>query len=178
MAKTEAGGRTGGGWIPIVVAVVAIVLFFGWVATREPPESVAVAEPGDTAADTTAAVGPATVIQPDVLVQSASARELIGQNVELQSVPVSDVLGAQMFWIELPGGSPFLVQMDSALVGSGRALPQPGANVHVVGRVLDKTPEVMDRWMTSRVLEDTNQQMLAEFGSTYILAERVESAGS
>jgi hypothetical protein len=178
MAKTEAGGRSGGGWIPIAVAVLAIGLFFGWVATREPPESVAVAEPTDTAADTIAAGGAATRIQADVLTQSATARELIGQNVELQSVPVSDVLGSQMFWIELPGGSPFLVQMDSALVASGQALPQPGENVRVVGRVLDKTPEVMDRWMTTRVLEDTNQQILAEFGSTYIEAQRVEPAGS
>src|SRR5690606_12001604 len=109
-----------------------------------------------------AAAGPTTRIDADQLVQSASARALIGQTVEIESIPVSDVLGSQMFWIELPGGSPFLVQMDSALVASGRAVPQPGGNVRVVGQVRDKTPEVMDRWMTTRVLEDTNQQMLAE----------------
>ena len=135
-------------------------------------------EPGDTATDTMAAAGEATQIEADQLVQSASARQLIGQTVEIEAIPVSDVLGSQMFWIELPGGSPFLVQMDSALVASGRALPQPGSNVRVVGQVLDKTPEVMDGWMTTGVLEDSNQQMLAEFGSTYMVAQRVEPAGS
>jgi hypothetical protein len=178
MAK-NAGGRSGGSWISVAVAVIAIGLFFGWIATREPPQSVAVEEPGDTAADNaTAADGTATVVEPDQLTQSATARTLIGQNVELTSVPVSDVLGSQMFWVELPGGSPYLVQMDSALVASGRGLPTVGESVRVIGTLVDKTPEVMDRWMTTRVLEDTNQQMLAEFGSTFIVARRVEPAGS
>jgi hypothetical protein len=178
MAKTHASERTGGSWISVTVAVIAVGLFFGWVATREPPQSVAVVEPGDTASNAGGSGGSATRIEAGELGQSETARTLIGQDVELTSVPVSDVLGEQMFWIELPGGAPYLVQMDSALVAGGQLLPLPGDRVRVVGRVVDKTPEVMDRWMTSRVLEDTNQLMLAEFGSTFIAARRVDPAGS
>jgi hypothetical protein len=174
MAK-DAEGRS---WISVAVAVVAVGLFFGWIATREPPESVAVAEPDDAAADTIASGGPATPIEPDDLVQESGARELIGQDVELASVPVSDVLGSQMFWIALPGGAPYLVKMDSMLVARGQALPQVGGDVRIVGRVLDKTDEVVDRWMESGVLETADQRMLAEFNSTFINVRRVEPAGS
>jgi hypothetical protein len=174
MAK-DAGGRS---WLSVTVAVIAVALFFGWIATREPPESVAVAEPDDAAADTVAPDAPATPIEAADLNQTATARGLIGQNIELTSVPVSDVLGAQMFWIELPGGSPYLVKMDSALVASGRALPQSGNTVRIVGQVQEKTSAVLDGWVESGVLEDADQRMLAEFGSTFISARRVEPAGS
>ncbi|MGH7448859.1 MAG: hypothetical protein ACRELT_14910 [Longimicrobiales bacterium] len=179
MAKTDVSGRTGGtNLIPVAVAVIAVGLFFGWVATREPPEAVAVVEPDAAPVTNEDAAGPATAIEPDVLNQTASARALIGETVELASVPVSDVLGGQMFWIELPGGSPYLVKLDSATVAGGGALPAPGSSVRVVGRLLEKTPEVLDSWMASGALEDSNQRMLAEFGSTFIEARRVEPAGS
>ena len=179
MAKTDAGRRSGGSWVSVAVAVLAVGLFFGWIATREPPESVAVAEPGDTAVtDTAASDAPATPIEPADLNQTATARALVGQNIELTSVSVSDVLGSQMFWIELPGGAPYLVKMDSAMVAGGRALPQFGSNVRIVGRVMEKTPEVIDSWEASGALETADQRMLAEFGSTFIDARRVEPAGS
>lgn len=178
MAKTDTG-RRGGGWIPVAVAVVAVMVFFGWIATREPPESVAVVEPGDTAvADTTPAGAPATAIEPGDLNQTATARGLIGQNIELTSVAVSDVLGSQMFWIELPGGSPYLVKLDSAMVAGGRALPQAGSKVRVIGRVMEKTPDVLDSWEASGALQTADQRMLAEFGATFIDARRVEPASS
>jgi hypothetical protein len=179
MAKTDAGDRVGGtSWLPIAVAVIAVGLFFGWVATREPPETVAVVEPGDTTAAPIDRGGPATAIEPNVLTQTAATRELIGQTIELASVPVSDVLGSQMFWIELPGGSPYLVKMDSAQVASGVALPAPGSRVRVTGQVMEKTPALLDSWVASGVLRSDNDRMLAEFGSTFIAAQRVQPAGS
>lgn len=168
----------GSSWISAVVALVATAAFMGWLATREPPASVAVQEPGDTtgAGPTANADGPAQTIEPDVLTQTGATRELIGQTVELASIRVSDVLGTQMFWIELPGGAPYLVKMDSAQIAAGRTLPSPGVNVHLVGRVLEKTPEVLDTWTASGALANPDQRMLAEFGSTFIEARRVEPA--
>ncbi|HEX6132494.1 MAG TPA: hypothetical protein VFZ24_00840 [Longimicrobiales bacterium] len=172
MANTD---RRGGSWIPVAVAVVAVAAFMGWLATREPPESVAVQEPGDTAAADTPSGAPAQVIPADTLVQFSSA--LIGQNVEIESVPVSDVLGANMFWIELPGGSPYLVRMDGANIAAGAPLPAAGSNVRVVGRVLQKDAALIDQWAAADSLTD-DQRMLADFGGTFIEARVVESAGS
>jgi hypothetical protein len=174
MAKTDAGGRS---WISVAVAIVAVGVFLFWISTREPPESVVVAEPGDEPTDTTA-TGPSTTIEPGVLVETAAARGLIGQDIELVSVPVSDVLGTEMFWLDLPGGAPYLVKMDSAQIASGTSLPTPRTNVRVIGRVLEKTPELLDRWEASGALATPDQRSLAEFGSTFIAARRVEPAGS
>ncbi|MBR9989109.1 MAG: hypothetical protein KFH98_05090 [Gemmatimonadetes bacterium] len=178
MAKTDAGKRAGGGsWISVTVAVVAVAAFFGWIATREPPQSVAVAEPNGSAVDTVDTGAPATVITTEQLSETATARSLIGQNVELESVKVLDHLGPQMFWIEMPGGAPYLVKMDEALVSSGRALPQREGLVRLVGRLLEKTPAVLDSWTESGALESADDRSLAEFGSTFIEARRVEPAG-
>ena len=173
-----ANDRGGRSWISVTVAVIAVVLFFGWIATREPPESVAVAEPGADTIPAAAPDAPATTVEPADLTQSATARGLIGQDIELQAVPVSSALGAQMFWIELPGGSPYLVQLDSAMVASGQSVPQSGGQVRIVGRVTDKSQEVKDRWMSTQVLADADELAQAEFGTTFILARRVEPAGS
>jgi hypothetical protein len=175
MAKTDAGG--GGSWISVTVAFVAVAVFFLWMATREPPEAVAVAEPGDEPADTAGSGATGTLIEPSALVETTSARGLIGQDIELASVAVSDVLGTEMFWIELPGGAPYLVKMDSAQIASGVALPAQGSNVRVIGSVLEKTPELLDRWTASGALANPDQRSLAEYGSTFIAARRVQPAG-
>ena len=181
MAKADASqrGRSDGtGWIPVAVAVLAVGAFLFWLATRQPPETVAVAEPGDTTGAQTDGPVQATVVEPATLVQSASARGLIGQTIEVSSVRVQDTLGSQMFWIEMPDGSPYLVKLDSALVARGAAQPAPGSQVRVIGRVAEKTEAVVDGWMQSGALQTPDQRMLAEFGSTFIEAQRVQPAGS
>lgn len=181
MAKADASqrGRSAGGssWIPVAVAVLAVGAFLLWLATRQPPETVAVAEPGDTTAMQDAPIQ-ATVVEPETLVQTASARGLIGQTIEVSAVRVQDTLGSQMFWMEMPDGSPYLVKLDSALVARGAALPAPGSRVRVIGRVAEKTDAVLDDWMQSGALQTADQRMLAEFGSTFIEAQRVQPAGS
>jgi hypothetical protein len=175
MAKTDAGGSS---WISVTVAVISFALFFGWIATREPPESVAVVEPGDTTVvDDADAGAPATVVTAAELNQTATARGLIGQNIEMESARVIDHLGPQMFWIEMPDGSPYLVKMDDALVSSGRPLPPTANEFRIVGRVLEKTPALLDGWLESGALETADQRSMAEFGSTFIEARRVEPAG-
>lgn len=176
MAK-DASQRSSGGssWLPMAVAVLAIAGFIAWLATRQPPETIAVAEPGDTTEQADSDTTPATVVPPEQLVQPATAQGLVGQRVEVSSVRVQDVLGAQMFWIEMPDGSPFLVQMGSTLLARGTAQPTAGSRVRVIGRVAEKTPEVVDAWIADGVITE-EQRILAEYGSTYIEAQRVEPA--
>ena len=172
MARTR-----GGSFIPVIVALVAIGAFLAWIATQAPERTVAVAEPGDTTgaptqpADTT----PAQVVDPQTMA-SAGARELIGQRIELQSVPVSSTMGDQLFWIELPGGSPYLVKLDSASVAAGRTVPTSG-NVRIVGRVADKDEVLLQQWVQAGVLRNDSDKMQAEFGTTYIEASQVTPAG-
>jgi hypothetical protein len=182
MAKTEAtkpDRRRTAGWIPVAVALVAVGLFLGWLATQEPEGTVAVAEPGDRPTmgdeDATADAGPVTVIQPGVLVQQSE--QYVGQTVELQSVSVISPLGPHLFWIELPGGSPFLVKVSDTQIERGALTPQAGRNVHVVGQVREKTDAVLDAWVERGVLQSEDHRMQAEYGTAYIEARRIQPAG-
>jgi hypothetical protein len=167
--------RGGSSWISVGVAILAVGLFLGWLATTKPPEVATVAEPGATGqegqeGDAVAA----TSIEPDALAQD---RQLIGEMVELRSVSVSSPLGPQLFWIELPGGTPYLVKLDSTLVARATQVPA-GRRVYIVGQVLEKTDAVVDEWMESGVLQSEDHRLQALFGSTYIEARTVRPAAS
>lgn len=168
--------KGGSSWISVVVAVVATAAFLGWLATRERPEPVAVVEPGDTAdAQAAAPDAPATVVSPDSMTNTAFVRRMVGQNIELESVPVSMAMGSQFFWVDMPNGQSFLVRMDSAQVASGAQPPQSG-NVHLVGTLTAKDNALLDAWRQNGILESDDHRMQAEFGSSYIQARRVEPA--
>jgi hypothetical protein len=181
MAKTEATQpqkrRGGNNWIPAAVALVAVGLFLGWLATRTPDEAVVVAEPDADTADQVdaAADASAVAVEPADLNQ---AGQYVGQVVEVQRVSVMSPLGPNLFWVELPGGSPYLVKLDSAQMARGTRVPAAGANVHVIGRVLTKSDSVLTDWMERGVLQSAGQRSQAEFGGTYIEARRVNPAGN
>jgi hypothetical protein len=176
-APSGDGSSGGKSFISVGVAIVAIAVFLGWLATRERPEPVVVQEPNapDTAADFGA--GTATLIDASVLEESSEARGLVGQEIELRGVPVSTAMGPQLFWLQLPRGTPFLVKLDSALVARGTAVPNTG-RVDLIGRVLTKDTNTIQAWTQAGVLQSDDQRAKAEFGSTYIEARRVQPAGN
>jgi hypothetical protein len=180
MANSEARRpekRPGGGWLPVAVALVTVGLFLGWLATRQPEETVAVVEPGaGEAVEGPGTDEAATTVEPGVLVQQAG--QYVGQTVELESVSVMSPLGNQLFWIELPGGMPFLVKLSDDEVQRGARVPQGGRRVHLVGRIMEKNDAVLDGWMESGVLQTEDQRLQAEYGTAYMEARRVQQTGA
>jgi hypothetical protein len=176
MANTEAPqpkrNEPGTSWLPVLVALGSVAVFLGWLATRQPTETgVAVAEPGQNAAtDENAVTG--TVIEPADL-NEQGGRPLVGQDIELSSVPVTSALGAHLMWIELPGGSPYLVRLDSTLLARGTSVPV-GRRARIVGRVEVKDDAVLADWERAGVLQDPGHRLQAEFGTTYLLARRID----
>lgn len=177
MANSEAPragrSRSSSSVVPVVVALLAVGLFLGWLVTRQPEETVAVAEPGRTDAAAADPAAPATVIDPATLNQPD---QYVGQTVELESINVISTLGTQMFWVELPGGSPYLVKVDSTAAAQGATAPASG-RVNVQGQVQRITPTVLDDWMARGLLRNEDERLQAEFSSTYIQARRVQPAG-
>lgn len=176
MAKTDAAGtQSGGNIISVVVAVLAVGLFIGWLVMQKPAETVAVVEPGQTSQ--TAADGPVTVVTPDELNTTARVRELQGQDIRIDDIEVVSALGPQLFWLQLPGGAPFLAKLDSALIASGTQAPSSG-HYTIVGRVLEKNDATLAGWQQAGVLRSDGDRMQAEYGSAYIEARRVDPVGS
>jgi anti-sigma factor RsiW len=175
MANTETtSSRKQGGssFIPLAVALVAVAVFIGWLATREPEQAVAVEEP-DAAADTTGGAdeaGPPAVVDATAL-SGATGQQYVGQYVQLTRVEVMSPLGSRLFWIDA-GGQPYLVHFTEGTV------PQSGARVQVTGTVREKSDALLDEWVQSGILESEGHRLQAEFGSTYIQARRVQPAAS
>lgn len=176
MAKNQRGSN----FISAGVAILAVGLFLGWLATREPPQSVAVAEPGDTT-ETTTTLEPidesdVTVLTPDQMTHSARLDDLQGEAVRMNGVTVVRPLGEQMFFIELSSGDQYLVKLADQLVEAGVRPPTSGA-VDIVGYIQQKNAARLDIWMQSGVLQSEDDRMQAEFGLTYMEALRVQAAG-
>jgi hypothetical protein len=166
MANTETtSSRKNGGsnFMPLAVALVAVAVFIGWLATREPEQAVAVQEPDADQG------GPATVVEATTL--SGAGQQYIGQNVQLTGVEVMSPLGSRLFWIDA-GGQPYLVHFEEG------AMPESGARVQITGTVREKNEAVLDEWEQAGVLESEGHRLQAEFGSTYIQARRVQPAAS
>jgi hypothetical protein len=177
MAKNN-GGRS---FISVGVAILAVGLFLGWLATREPPPSTVVAEPGDTGAvagdNTLIDESAARVLAESEMTHSARMDDLTGEVVRINNVPIAARLGDQMFWIELPSGDQYLVKLSNALVASGTQAPSSG-RVNIVGRVEAKNEALLNQWMQSGALQTENQRIQAEFGLSYLEAHRVQPAGN
>ena len=181
MAKSEAAQsrRRGDGpsWLAASVAALTVVLFLAWLASRRQPESVAVVEPTPNAPANGAADTGAMLVTPEELNNAARVTELRGQDVRLERAEVISAMGTQLFWLQLPGGTPYLVKLDSALVAAGTQAPATG-HFQIVGRVLEKSGAVLDRWQQSGVLTSDGDRQQAEYGTSYIEARRLQPAGS
>jgi len=133
--------------------------FLYWLATTaEPtPPPVMEEEPEEQ-------VGPAaTVAQLDTLERNANAYE--GQMIRVEDVSVAQSLGTSSFFVQLPGGSPFMAVYAENLVAAGE--PVPSGEVTLVGRVHEAQDSLLDVWIESGVVSEPNRP-LAEFASHYL----------
>lgn len=133
--------------------------FLYWLATTaEPtPPPVMEEEPEEQ-------VGPAaTVAQLDTLERNAAAYE--GQMIRVENVAVAQSLGSSAFFVQLPGGSPFMAVYAENLVAAGE--PVPSGEVTLVGRVHEAQDSLLDTWIESGVVTEANRP-LAEFASHYL----------
>lgn len=178
MANDQAP-RVGGGtnFLIVGVSVLMIVALMAWLFMQEQSRAEATVAEGDTAAVAEAGpagAAPAQTVNDTVFEQNV--KTYVGQVVEITKVKFSSGLSSQTFWVELPTGQPFLVKLDSALVASG-ATPPTGGTLHIVGTVQSKDPALVAQWMQSGVLQNDDQKIQAEFGTTYMEARQIRPAG-
>jgi hypothetical protein len=156
----------------MLAALVLVGAFLAWLAMTSEPSVVATPDENGSD-DTTAVVGATGTVVPPADFET-NVKQYYGQTIELRNVPVAQLMGTQVVWIELPSGAPFLVKMDSALVAGGA---RPAGRVDIVGTVQEKTPQVLDQWEQSGALENAGHRAQAEYGTSYIEASAIRAAG-
>lgn len=176
MANSSRGRGDGASILWVVVAVLVIGGFLAWLTvTAEPSVPPSAMEQEEEPEE--AVGGPAELVSAADFAGSAAGYN--GRVVELSNVPVVQRMGAQIFWIELPGAqgaTPYLVKLSDALVAAGVALPAEQTRVTVEGMVMQKSDSVLNAWEQAGVLESGGHRAQAEFGDTYIEARAVRPA--
>jgi hypothetical protein len=172
MANSTAGRRSSGGQLTIVFMAIAIVLVVGfmyWLAVSSEPSQVAAVRENSGDEAPTIDDSPAAVDTDQFAADPAAYR---GRNVELQNVTVAAPIGTHAFWIDLPGGQPFLVRMAQSVVAEGRAV-RAGETVSISGPVFERTDSVISAWQQEGVITTDGQRMEVEFAQNFIEARRV-----
>ena len=88
-----------------------------------------------------------------------------GQMIRVENVPVAQSLGSSSFFVQLPGGSPFMAVYAENLAAAGE--PVPTGEVTLVGRLYEAQDSILEGWIESGVVTEANRP-LAEFASHYL----------
>lgn len=171
------GSRRGAANLGLPLMLATFLLLGGFMywlyVTAEPTQPPEIDEGGE-AVDTF--VG--TTVEAEAL--KTMADNYVDQLVRLQNVPVSNPMGSQAFFVDLPASenlpaTPFLVRMlpglaDSVQVGMGE-------RATVIGRLLLVNDSVVTDWVENGGLNE-NDRLLVEFATHFIEAEQVETTGA
>lgn len=97
--------------------------------------------------------------------------EFDGQEIRLSSFIVASLLGTQGFWLNVPGGSPFLVSMSADVMAEGLAV-SGGIMATVIGTVNPMNDSTLSAWEATGTITG-NDRLVAEFATHFIEATDV-----
>ena len=168
-------GATNLGTPLMIVAFVVIAGFLYWLSVQAAAEremqAIEEAEAAAAAAEDTMATAQ-TVPVGDV---EADATPYVGQEIRIAGTNVASLLGEQGFWLETPGGNPFLVSMGPEVQAQDIQV-SPGSRVTVVGTVQTMDPSVLDAWVETGSIAE-GDRIVAEFATHFLQATDVLVSG-
>ena len=174
----DTGSRRGASNMGVPLMLLTFLLIGGFMywlyVTAEPPEPV-VMEEVDEEPEMVSGVAE---VDPQAL--KTAADSFTGSEVRLVGVAVSQMIGDQAFFVDLPQNDtlpaqPFLVRMTPDLAATGASTAY-GDRVTVEGPVVSMSDSIIADWVASGVISE-NDQILVEFSTHFIEAQRVNVAG-
>ncbi len=144
----------------MIGAFVSFGGFMYWLKVNTSPTELQVSE------DISATAGISSVlVGADNFAENPSA--YLGQTVEVGNLPVSDVLGNYLFFVNLPGDVPFLVKTNARQVDEEGFSTTTGSVVTIVGEVRAMDEAILDGWVAQGWLAEADR-VFAEFAVTFL----------
>lgn len=174
----DSGSRRGASNLGVPLMLLTFLLIGGFMywlyVTAEPTEPIVVEEMEEEPEE----VSGVAEVDPQAL--KTGADSFTGSEVRLVGVSVSQMIGDQAFFIDLPANDtlpaqPFLVRMSPDLSASGAATAY-GDRVTVEGDVMTMSDSIIADWVASGVISE-NDQILVEFSTHFIEAEQLNVTG-
>ena len=108
---------------------------------------------------------------------SAGTSSYIGEEITLQGISVSSLLGPQGAWTSLENGTPYLLRFsESALADSVEIVS--GGSINVTGMVMAMSDSILNAWEAAGGFPQTGDRMQAEFALDFIEGTSVSDAQS
>ena len=150
----------------MILCFLAIGGFLYWLSvTAEPTEVVVEDEPEDDVAVNVVAFADF----------SAGTSSYIGEEITLERISVSSLLGPQGAWTSLENGTPYLLRfMESALADSVEIVS--GGSINVTGSVVAMSDSILDAWEAVGGFPQAGDRMQAEFALDFIEVTSVSDA--
>lgn len=165
-------GATNLGTPLMIVAFVVIGGFMWWLGQQAAAErAIQQAQEEEAAAEDTVTTVQ-TVPVGDIEVD-ASPYE--GQEIRIAGTNVASLLGEQGFWLETPGGNPFLVSKGPAVQAEGVDVT-PGSRVTAVGTIRAMSDSVLTAWVDGGSIAE-GDRIVAEFATHYLEADDILVSG-
>ncbi len=132
--------------------------FLYWLSiTAEPTEVVVEDEPDEDVAVNVVAFADF----------SAGTSGYLGQEITLEAVEVSSLLGTRGAWTLLTNGTPYMLRLtDSALADSVEVVS--GGTIDVTGMVVAMSDSILDAWDAAGDFPQSGDRMQAEFAIDFI----------
>jgi hypothetical protein len=149
--------------ILMIVAILAVVGLMGWLAyesSRRAPLAVQEeARPRQAGADEVPFATVATALP-----------EYEGRTVTISEMPIGATLGPRVFWTDVPGNDPFLLEVPEGLAGGeGVAV---GQTVTATGSVVPIDQAIIDQWVQAGAIDEGSREV-AELATHYMLVSDV-----
>jgi len=169
------GSRRGAvdmGMILMILSFVVIGGFLYWLRGQAVQEEALQAQAAAelAAQDTMPTIN---TVSPEAIERDAAPFE--GREIRLAAIEVASLLGDKGFWLEMPGGNPFLVSLTSEADAAGVEVT-PGSPVTVVGTVVAMTDSILNDWVDSGSIGE-GDRIVAEFATHFLAASQVELRG-
>jgi len=169
------GSRRGAvdmGMILMILSFVVIGGFLYWLRGQAVQEEALQAQAAAelAAQDTMPTIN---TVSPEAIERDAAPFE--GREIRLAAIEVASLLGDKGFWLEMPGGNPFLVSLTPEADAAGVEVT-PGSPVTVVGTVVAMTDSILNDWVDSGSIGE-GDRIVAEFATHFLAASQVELRG-
>jgi hypothetical protein len=110
---------------------------------------------------------------------SAGTATYIGQELTLQGITVSSLLGAHAFWTDLADAqrTPYLLHFSEILIADSTSVTL-GSTVDVTGTVIAMSDSILDAWQAAGAFPQEIDRTLAEFSENFVEVTSIEGATS
>lgn len=100
---------------------------------------------------------------------SAATSSYIGQEVSLEAIAVTSLLGPHAFWMSLDDAqqTPYLLHLSEAALADSVPV-MSGGSVTVTGMVTTMSDSILDAWEAAGAFPQETDRFLAEFSENFI----------